>query len=139
MTDARARLRLRPGCGNRRQMINTVMRAWELFEGEGFDRHRSTARRPIVSLRHINRLKRMKAAQRIERAERERLWSLMYAQDDIAERELDRREADLDAREQELRLKELGADIEKAIDDTEVDQKGRQRLHQMAMSELRRK
>lgn len=114
------------------------MRAWELYEGEGLDRHRTTAGRPIISLRHINKLKRLKAAQRIEREQRLALWNLMYGQDAAEERKLDQREAELDAREGEVRMKELQADIEKSIDDAEVDQKARNRLHQMAMAALHR-
>jgi hypothetical protein len=114
------------------------MRAWELYEGEGLDRHRGTARRPILTLRHINRLKRLKLAQRRKYAQRLALCRLMYGQDDATERELDEREAELDQREQEVRLKEIEANIKKAINDAEVDQKSRQRLHQMAMAELRR-
>ena len=115
------------------------MRAWELYEGEGLDRHHYAARKPIVSLRHINKLKRMKAAERDEREQRLALWNLMYGQDEVAERKLDQREADLDAREDELRMQELQAEIEKAIDDAEVDQKAQQRLHQMAMAALHRR
>jgi hypothetical protein len=115
------------------------MRAWELYEGEGLDRHRSTARRPILTLRHINKLKRLKAVQRGKHERRLALWNLMYGQDAAEERKLDQREADLDGREQELRMKELQADIEKSINDAEVDQKARNRLHQLAMAALHRR
>ena len=120
-------------------MINTVMRAWEIFEGEGLDRHRSRARRPILSLRHVNKLKRMRAARRVEREQRLALLNLMYGQDDEAERERDQRDAKLDQREGEVRMKELQVSIDKAINRAEVDQKGKHRLHQMAMAELRRR
>ena len=134
-----SRSRLRPGCSNRRQMINTVMRAWEIFESEGLDRHRVTPRRPIISLRHIHKLKKMRAARRAEREQRPALWSLMYGQDDAAERERDQRDAKLDQREGEVRMKELQVSIEKAINRAEVDAKAKQRLQQMAMAELRRR
>ena len=113
------------------------MRAWELY-GEGLDRHCVAARRPILTLRHINRLKRLKLAQRGQHEQRLALCNLMYGQEDMAEADLDEREARVAAREAEVRLKELKADIEKAINDAEVDQKARRRLHQMAMAELRR-
>ena len=115
------------------------MRAWELYEGEGLDRHPVTRRQPIISLRHINKLKRMKAAEHDEREQRLALWNLMYGQDDIAEREIDQLKGDLDAREAEVRMKELQVRIEKAIDDAEVEQKARTRLHQMAMAALHRR
>ena len=63
----------------------------------------------------------------------------MYGQDATEERKLDQREADLDSREAELRMQELQAKIEKTIDDAEVDQKARNRLHQMAMATLHRR
>ena len=115
------------------------MRAWELYEGKGLDRHRTTARRPIISLRHINKLKGMKASQRDEREQRLALWNLMYGQDATEERKLDQREADLDSREAELRMQELQAKIDKSINDAEVDQKAQTRLHQMAMAALHRR
>ena len=68
-------------------------------------------------------MKRLKAAQRIEREQRLALWNLMYGQDAAEERKLDQREAEVDAREQQARLKILQADIEKSINDAEVDQK----------------
>lgn len=40
------------------------------------DEHR---RRPVITLRHINKLKRMKLAQRMEEEERKILLGLMYA------------------------------------------------------------
>jgi hypothetical protein len=95
--------------------------------------------RPILTLRHINELKRLKAVPRGKHEQRLALCRLMYGQDDVAERELRERAAELDQREQELRLKQLEADIKKAINDAEIDQKSRQRLHQMAMAELRRR
>lgn len=115
------------------------MRAREFCESEDLDRHRTTARRPIISLRHANKLKRIKAARRDEYAQRLALLGLMYGQDADADRNLDQRETDLDAREDELRLKELKVDIEKAINHAEIDQKAQQRLHQMAMADLRRR
>ena len=115
------------------------MRAWEFYEGEGLDRHRRTVRRPILTLRHINRLKRLKLAQRSKHEQRLALWNPMYGQENAAEAELDVREAELDQREEELRFKELEADIKKAINDAEIDQKSRQHLHQMAMAELHRR
>ena len=81
----------------------------------------------------------MKAARRAEREQRPALWSLMYGQDDAAERERDQRDAKLDQREGEVRMKELQVSIEKAINRAEVDGKAKQRLHQMAMAELRRR
>ena len=114
------------------------MRAWEFFQGEGLDRQRASARHPILSLRHINKLKRLKAVQRGKHEQRLALWGLIYGEDDADQKELDRRESALNDREEQLRLKELKADIEKAINDAEVDEKARQRLHQMARAELRR-
>ena len=114
------------------------MRAWE-FVGEGLDRHRSKARRPILSLRHVNKLKKIKATRQAEHEQRLALLSLMYGQDAGEEGKLDQRKADLDAREDELRMQELQVKIEKAIDDAEVDQKARNRLHQMAMAALHRR
>ena len=96
-------------------------------------------RRPIITLRHVNKLKRLKVAQRHEREQRLALWNVMYGQDAAEERKLDQREADLDSREAELRMQELQVRIEKAIDDAEVDQKARTRLHQMAMAALHRR
>ena len=115
------------------------MRAWELYEGEELDRHRATARRPILTLRHINKLKRMKAAHRDERAQRLALLNLMYGQDTAEERKLDQREAELHSREDELRMRELQTKIEKSIAAAEVDQKARTRLHQMAIANLHRR
>ena len=119
-------------------MINTVMRAWE-FVGEGLDRHRSNARRPILSLRHVNKLKKIKATRQAEHEQRLALLSLMYGQDAGEEGKLDQRKGDLDAREAEVRMKELQVRIEKPIDDAEIDQKARNRLHQMAMAALHRR
>lgn len=62
----------------------------------------------------------------------------MYAQDDAERRELDQREADLDIQQQELRLRELQADIERAIAKAEVSTEQRDRLHQLAMREVNR-
>ena len=121
------------------QLINTTMRAREFCESEDLDRHSANARRPIISLRHANKLKRMKAARRDEYAQWLALLGLMYGQDSDEERKLDQREADLDAREDELRIKELKVDIEKAINHAEIDQKAQQRLHQRAMADLRRR
>ena len=65
--------------------INTGMRAWELYEqGDGDprtpdDRRTRVTRKPVVGLRHINRLKRAKAEQESENEQRQRLWSVMYA------------------------------------------------------------
>lgn len=115
------------------------MRAREFCESEDLDRHRPTARRPIISLRHANKLKRMKAAQRDDYAQRLALLGLMYGQNTDEERKMDQRKAELDAREDELRLKELKVEIEKAINHAEIDQKAQQRLHQMAMADMRRR
>lgn len=114
------------------------MRAWELFEGKQLDRHRATTRRPILTLRHIHDLKILKDTQGAKHAQRLVLWRLMYGQDDVGEGDLDEREAELDRREGEVRMKELQLDIEKAINDAEIDQKARQRLQQMAMAQLHR-
>lgn len=38
----------------------------------------SEKRKPVLTLRHINKLKKMKTAQREERAKRQKLISLMY-------------------------------------------------------------
>lgn len=81
----------------------------------------------------------MKAARRDDYAQRLALLGLMYGQDTDEERKLDQRETDLDAREHELRLKQLQVDIEKAINHAEIDQKGKQRLHQMAMADMKRR
>ena len=115
------------------------MRAWELYEGRGLDRQRVAKRRPILTLRHINELKRLKAVQRGKREQRLALLNLMYGQDDSAERERDQRDAKLDQREGEVRMKELQVDIEKAINHAEIDGEAKQRLHQMAMADLHRR
>lgn len=39
----------------------------------------STRRKPVITLRHINKLKRMKYAQREEQEKRKKLIGLMYA------------------------------------------------------------
>jgi hypothetical protein len=67
------------------------MRAWELYESEGLDRQHANAGRPILTLRHINELKRLKAVQRGKHEQRLALYALMYGQEDGAERELGER------------------------------------------------
>lgn len=39
----------------------------------------SQKRKPVITLRHINKLKRMKAAQRAEHEKRQKLVQIMYA------------------------------------------------------------
>lgn len=123
------------------------MRFYELYETEPldvenqlFDRpHRDGTRRPAVSLRHVNRLKRMRVARRDERHQKQALWGLMYGQDEPARRELERREAELDAREREQHLRDVEADIHKAIADAETDAESKQHLRAMAMREINRR
>ena len=118
------------------------MRAWELYEQGNDDprvsddRRTGGTRNPIVSLRHINRLKRLRALRRAECKQRQRLCSLMYADPSTEQHSLDEREADLDAREQELRLRELQADIDEAIAKAEVSQQQKDRLYRMAMRDI---
>ena len=76
-----------------------------------FDAADPNNRKPALSLRHINRLKKLKAERRKEFAKRKVVMGLMYGQDDpreidLAKRELDhgRRELELDKREAELDL-----------------------------------
>ena len=131
---------------SRAAVINTRMRAWELYEqgnddpatSEGRPRNGGT-RKPIVSLRHINRLKRLKAARRAEDEQRQRLWGLMYADPSTQQRSLNQREADLDVQEQELRLRELQADVDEAITKEEVSQQQKDRLYRMAMRDINRR
>lgn len=123
------------------------MRFYELYETDPldlenqlFDRpHRNGRKRPAVSLKHVNRLKRMRVARRDERHQKQALWGLMYGQAESTRRELDRREAELDAREREQRLRDVEVDIHKAIADAETDAKSKQRLHAMAMREINRR
>ena len=118
------------------------MRAWELYEQGNDDprvsddRRTGSTRNPIVSLRHINRLKKLKALRRAEYEQRQRLCSLMYADPSTEQHSFDEREADLDAREQELRLRELQADIDEAIAKAEVSQQQKERLYRMAMRDI---
>lgn len=114
------------------------MRIWELYETGGSGKT-GTARRPIVSLRHINRLKHLRASRRADQGQRQRLWALMYSDPTIEQQNLDEREADLDGREQELRLRELQADIDKAIAKAEVSSHQRDQLHKMAIREINRR
>ncbi|QNT68849.1 hypothetical protein [Defluviicoccus vanus] len=114
------------------------MRAWELYEtGGGGDT--GSGRKPIVSLRHINQLKRLKAARRADEEQRQRLWSLMYADPNTEQHSLDEREVELDGREQELRLRELQAEIGESIAKAEVSQQRKDDLYQMAMREIGRR
>ena len=106
------------------------MRAWELYE-EGNDDARGT-RKPIISLRHINRLKELRRARQAEHEQRQRLWSLMYADPNAELHNLDQREA-------ELRLRKLQAEIEQAIAKAEVSTEQRDRLQQLAMREVSRR
>lgn len=123
------------------------MRAWELYEqgkddtGAAANRRRGhkTARKPFVSLRHINTAKRLKAVRQAEREQQQTLWCLMYAQDDAEQQRLDQREAGLQAREEELRLRELRADLDRAIAKAEVSTQHREQLHSLAMRELNRR
>ena len=101
--------------------------------------HRTGTRRPAVSLKHVNRLKRMRVARREERDQKQALWGLMYGQDEPARRELERREAELEAREREQHLRDVEADIHKAIADAETDAESKQYLHAMAMREINRR
>lgn len=123
------------------------MRAYELFETDPLDLenqlydrpHRNGKKRPAVSLRNVNRLKRMRVARRDERIQKLALWGLMYGQDEPAHRELERREAELDAREREQHLRDVEAEIHKAIADAETDAESKQHLHAMAMREINRR
>jgi hypothetical protein len=123
------------------------MRFYELYETDPLDHEsqlfdrprRGGTRRPAVSLKHVNRLKRMRVARRDERNQKLALWGLMYGQDDPTRRDLEQREAELEAREREQHLRGIKADIDKAIADAEVDQKAKQHLHAMAMREINRR
>ena len=127
--------------------INTGMRAHEILEAADYDPQpdpchrprRTGSRRPTLSLHHINKLKRLKAAREAEHAQRQQLWSLMYPHPNTDQRSLDQREADLDAREQELRLRELRTDLDRAISKAEVSTQQRDHLHQLAMREVSRR
>jgi len=122
------------------------MRAWELNEDYDLEMHmldgptrRRGTRGPVLTLGHVNKLKRMKAARRAEHNAKQALWQMMYGHDDVRERDLDRREADLEARENELRLREIEAGIDKAIADAEADEESKQHLHAMATREINRR
>lgn len=93
----------------------------------------------MVSLKYVNRLKRMRVARRDERDHKQALWGLMYGQDESTRRDLERREADLDAREREQHLRDVEADIHKAIADAETNEKSKRHLHAMAMREVNRR
>ncbi|QLH38556.1 MAG: hypothetical protein HWD60_05775 [Defluviicoccus sp.] len=84
-------------------------------------------------------MKRMRVARRDERIQKLALWGLMYGQDEPAHRELERREAELDAREREQHLRDVEAEIHKAIADAETDAESKQHLHAMAMREINRR
>jgi hypothetical protein len=112
------------------------MRAWELYE-QGNDDTRGT-RTPVVSLRDINRLKQLRGARQAEHEQRQRLWSVMYADPNAEQHNLDQREAELDVREKELRLRELQADVEEAIAKAEVSAQQRDHLRHMAMRTVNR-
>jgi len=131
---------------NPTKYINTGMRAWELKEDYDLEKHvlgepnsRSGTRGPKLTLHHINKLKRMKAARRAEHNAKQALWQMMYGHDDVRERDLDRREADLEARQHELRLREIVAGIDKAIADAEAEEESKQHLHAMATREINRR
>lgn len=122
------------------------MRVYELIEDYDLEKHlldkptgRPGTRSPVLTLHHVNKLKRMKAAHRAERAAKQALWQLMYGRDEVKERDLDRREAELEASQHEQRLREIEAGIEKAIADAEADETSKQRLHVMAMREINRR
>jgi hypothetical protein len=95
-------------------------------------------RESVLSLQHLHRLKRMRIAHEAERERKLALWGLMYGQDNPARRDLERREADLEAHEREQHLREVEADIHKAIADAEIDEESKQHLHAMAMRAIKR-
>lgn len=134
-----------PNTGKSGRAINTPMRAWELYEqgndapGTPDDRKTHSSRKPVVGLRHINQLKRLAGERDAEYENRQRLWAVMYADADTEQAKLDKREVELDAREQALRLRELLADIDKAIAKAEVSAQHRDQLRKLAMRELNRR
>jgi len=48
-------------------------------EDEHVQQHGEDGKKPVITLRHINKLKRMKAAERKEHDSRKKLLNLMYA------------------------------------------------------------
>lgn len=76
-----------------------------------FDAADPNNRKPALSLRHINRLKKIKAERRKEFAKRKVLMGLMYGQDDTHEIELSKRELENDHRELELDKREAELDL----------------------------
>lgn len=123
------------------------MRAYELYETDPLDLdsqliiepRRHGRREPVLSLRHIHKLKRMKAAREAEYAAKLALWQAMYGSDDAARRELDQRDADLDRREEELRLRKLKADLQVAAAKVKVGAERQDHLEKMAMNDVRRR
>ncbi len=122
------------------------MKAWELTEDYDLEMHvldgptrRPGTGAPVLTLGHVNKLKRMKAARRAEHNAKQALWQMMYGREEVRERDLDRQEADLEARQHELRLREIEAGIDKAIADAEAEEESKQRLHTMATREINKR
>ncbi len=123
------------------------MRAYELYETDPLDQdsqlitepRRHGRPEPVLSLRHIHKLKRMQAAREAEYAAKLALWQAMYGSDDAVRRELDQRDADLDRREEELRLQKLKADLQVAATKAKVGAERQDHLQQMAMNDVRRR
>lgn len=91
-------------------------------------------RKPLISLKHINRLKKMKQARRDEFAQRKILMGLMYGDPDDKQAD---RERELDMREREVTL--LKSEIQALIDRAEIDQESRQHIQKMARREVGRR
>ncbi len=127
------------------------MRAHELLEDAGLvalglydparDRlHTRTpgdARKPGITLRQLNRLKRIRNVRRKAQEKRQELVRVMYADPDLAQQTREQeRELEYDRRQYELeRLKD---EISKIVDQAQVDQEGRDHVKDMAQQAIER-
>lgn len=118
------------------------MRAWELNEGadelgvERFDDQpdsRSDQRNPTITLRHINRLKKIKAHRRAEQEQRHILMGLMYGVIDENEpTAIQKKQDQIDLRKKEQELKKIEQEIKDA------DHQWMDDLHRMAKNGINR-
>lgn len=98
-------------------------------------RHFDDTRKPKLTLRALNRLKKIKAVRKFELLKKQGLIQLIYGDQDLAQ---EARERDLDFENKQRELEILKGEIELMIDGAEIDREKKDHVSDMAQNAMGR-
>ena len=128
------------------RQLNTHMRAFEFItetaepgrynpaEDTLSIRRLSDTRKPRITLWHLNRLKKVRAARRLEKLKKEDFVQMMYGDPDIEQQKED---LELEHEQKEQELQTLKDEIALQIDKAEIDREQKGHIRNMAMNAVK--